>query len=370
MTQRGERYQGAATEHEKRGNCQGCLNFREKANDVPMNDTLRQWSLLIVVILLLALVGCKKKDLDRNVAMTLLQGRSVTVAGSFQAYAAYAQSSSASGWYQQLIYADVITCSSAPVCQPRRLAGGLQQEFSNFNFVAGSLIPAEVTGVTQTGPNSAMAQVRLTFQPSQLYAQYQNAFDHLTAEAQVMGGGGPVRPQTQRTTAEAVFQRYDDGWRIQTFDLSGPLPPLQFAEGVPPTRKDVVWTKLDAAMTARATSVQGLLELMKGRVRNPSDQHILSLVDTSRAELLAAATPKGKLQANVGLDEALGSLDSLMSNVENQPGLQTDAVFLKLEDELAGLENQITVGRRMYLEIVPGDTPTVGAKKSAPKVKF
>jgi hypothetical protein len=171
------------------------------------------------VISLIALVSlccsCGKKDLDRETAMKLLQGKSVaSVVGSFQAYADYAQFSAARGWYQQLINARVITCGGGPVCSPGPSGTGLELNFTTFSFSAGSLTAADVTGVAQTGPNSASAQVRLIFQPSPLYGQYRDVFDHLTAEAQVMGGG-PVQPKTQRGTAEAVFQRFDDGWRLQ-----------------------------------------------------------------------------------------------------------------------------------------------------------
>ena len=163
--------------------------------------------------------SCGKKELDRQTAMTLLQGKSVSsVTGSFQAYSSYLEFSNAKGWYQQLINAGVITCGTGPVCQPGPAAAGLQLDFTNFNFQAGNLIPVEITGVSKTGPDSAMAQVRLTFQPSPLYSQYRNAFDHLTAEAQVMGGG-PVQPQTQQSSAEALFQRFDDGWRLQSVRL-------------------------------------------------------------------------------------------------------------------------------------------------------
>ena len=197
-----------------------------------MNNSHR-WAFAIVFGLFFALSGCMKKDLDRGTAMKLLQGRNVGVVGSFQAYADYVHLSSARGWYQQLINARVITCGGGPVCGLGPSGTGLQLNFTTFSFAAGTLTPVDVTGVAQTGPNSASAEVRLAFQPSPLYAQYRNTFDHLTAEAQVMGGG-PVQPQTQRNAAEAVFQRYDDGWRLQSLDNLRTLAGSQVPEVAPP----------------------------------------------------------------------------------------------------------------------------------------
>jgi hypothetical protein len=186
---------------------------------------------LVSVLLLLSLSGCTKKELDRNTALKLLQAKSLpsptsatgglaSVVGSFQGYTAYASSSGSSyPWYQQLISAGVITCGMGPVCQPGPSGGALQMDGSAFRFVAGTLTPLQVTGVAQTGPASAIAQVRLEFWSSPFYAQYRNALDHLTAEAQTFGGG-PVQPQTQGRAGEAAFQRFDDGWRLQSFEVS------------------------------------------------------------------------------------------------------------------------------------------------------
>jgi LemA protein len=61
--------------------------------------------------------------------------------------------------------------------------------------------------------------------------------------------------------------------------------------------------------------------------------------------MLNAQGPAGKIAANGKLDSALGRLLLL---TENYPQLRSSEQFMRLQDELAGTENRISVARKRY----------------------
>lgn len=143
--------------------------------------------------------------------------------------------------------------------------------------------------------------------------------------------------------------------------------PASYTQAPPPFRQDIVWAKLDSAVTARANLVPRFAEFEKGYAQQPAVQQVLTLLDTSRAAVLTAHTPKDKLQANEDLSAPISQLIVI---IEGQPALKSNANYLKLQDEFSGCENQIAVELRKYLELVPGDAPTKAKGDIAPRVKF
>ena len=65
----------------------------------------------------------------------------------------------------------------------------------------------------------------------------------------------------------------------------------------------------------------------------------------TRAGMLNAQGPAAKIAANGQLDGALGRLLLL---TENYPQLRSSDQFMRLQDELAGTENRISVARKRY----------------------
>ena len=65
--------------------------------------------------------------------------------------------------------------------------------------------------------------------------------------------------------------------------------------------------------------------------------------------MLNAHAPAEKIAANGRLDSALGRLLMLS---ENYPQLKSNDQFLRLQDELSGTENRITVARKRYNESI------------------
>jgi LemA protein len=87
------------------------------------------------------------------------------------------------------------------------------------------------------------------------------------------------------------------------------------------------------------------VETVKGFTKEEST--VFGDIANARAGLLNARDPKAKIQANGTLDSAFGRLLAL---TENYPQLKSNEQFLRLQDELSGTENRISVSRRHYNE--------------------
>jgi LemA protein len=107
------------------------------------------------------------------------------------------------------------------------------------------------------------------------------------------------------------------------------------------------WAQVDVALQRRADLIPNLVETVKGYAKQ--EKEIMEAVANARAGLLNARTPQEKMEANARLDTALGRL---LLVVENYPNLKSNENFLRLQDELAGTENRISVERRKYNEAV------------------
>ena len=109
------------------------------------------------------------------------------------------------------------------------------------------------------------------------------------------------------------------------------------------------WSQVDVALQRRADLIPNLVESVKGFAAQ--EKGIMESVANARAALLSARTPAEKIQANQGLDSAIGRL---LMVVENYPQLKSSENFLRLQDELAGTENRIKVERDLFNTAVKG----------------
>ena len=105
------------------------------------------------------------------------------------------------------------------------------------------------------------------------------------------------------------------------------------------------WSQVDIQLQRRADLIPNLVETVKGFTKEEST--VFGDIANARAGLLNARDPKEKIAANGQLDSAFGRLLAL---VENYPQLKSNEQFLRLQDELAGTENRISVARRHYNE--------------------
>lgn len=107
------------------------------------------------------------------------------------------------------------------------------------------------------------------------------------------------------------------------------------------------WSQVDIDLQRRADLIPNLVETVKGFTKEEST--VFGDIANARAGLLNARDPKAKIQANGTLDSAFGRLLAL---TENYPQLKSNEQFLRLQDELSGTENRISVSRRHYNEIL------------------
>jgi hypothetical protein len=159
------------------------------------------------------LVACGGGDpLDSDTALALIRDRNTDpVQAKFSAIPQGMDPA-----YQHLIAAHVIEChtsSLGTICEPGVSGGGITQSGSNELMLnAGHWVPAAILGISRTGQNRAAAEVRLTFEASPLYAEFQSDFDQLQTvdAAQALGN------KKEGWNAHAIFQRYDDGWHLES----------------------------------------------------------------------------------------------------------------------------------------------------------
>jgi LemA protein len=103
------------------------------------------------------------------------------------------------------------------------------------------------------------------------------------------------------------------------------------------------WSEVDVQLERRADLIPNLVETVKGFTKEEST--VFGDIANARAGMLNAQGPQAKIAANGQLDSALGRLLLL---TENYPQLRSSDQFMRLQDELAGTENRISVARKRY----------------------
>jgi LemA protein len=103
------------------------------------------------------------------------------------------------------------------------------------------------------------------------------------------------------------------------------------------------WSEVDVVLQRRADLIPNLVDTVKGITKQ--EQAVFGEIAQARSQLLSANAPADKIAANQRLDGALGRL---LAIAENYPQLKSSENFLRLQDELAGTENRISVERKRY----------------------
>ena len=167
----------------------------------------------------LLLSGCGSDPLDYDTAMGLLKDKNTEpVKLTFSASIPRGNDIRLSEAYGQLIDAHVLACTENPamgeICRPGPSGDAISQAGSaDLTFAAGRWVPAAILRINRSGGGSALAEVRMTFEPTPMYRDFQAAFDQiqtLTGREVVTKGDGKVM--------RASFQRYEDGWHLDSID--------------------------------------------------------------------------------------------------------------------------------------------------------
>lgn len=113
------------------------------------------------------------------------------------------------------------------------------------------------------------------------------------------------------------------------------------------TAVDGRWAQVENQLQRRADLIPNLVNTVKGYASH--EEKVFTDIADARARLLGAGSPEKQMEANAGLDSALGRLLALS---EAYPQLKADSNFIRLQDELAGTENRIATERMRFNESV------------------
>jgi LemA protein len=107
------------------------------------------------------------------------------------------------------------------------------------------------------------------------------------------------------------------------------------------------WSEVDVQLERRADLIPNLVETVKGFTKE--ENSVFAEIAQARTGLMNAQTPSDKIAANGQLDSALAKVLVL---TENYPQLRSSDQFMRLQDELSGTENRISVARKRYNDAI------------------
>ena len=181
----------------------------------------RSVSVLVVSVAVGCLSGCGGDPLDYETAMNLLRERATDpLRISFSASPRHeAQDPKVNDAYQRLQDAHVIQCKASvgvgTICEPGPAGDAITQSgVSDLSLVSGRWVPSAIVAIRRTGRGSADADVRMLFEPSELFQEFEEAFD------QIQGPGAMVTlsSRKQGKMVRVRYQRYDDGWHVESIE--------------------------------------------------------------------------------------------------------------------------------------------------------
>ena len=107
------------------------------------------------------------------------------------------------------------------------------------------------------------------------------------------------------------------------------------------------WAQVENQLQRRYDLIPNLVETVKGYAAH--EKEVFIKVTEARSKVAGATSISDKISANNDLSSALARL---LVVVERYPDLKANTNFIRLQDELAGTENRISVERRRFNETV------------------
>lgn len=110
---------------------------------------------------------------------------------------------------------------------------------------------------------------------------------------------------------------------------------------------DKAWSNIDVLLKQRNDEIPNLIAVAKGYIKRESG--LFQSITNARMALLSAGSITDKARAN---EVVSSSVKTLFYIAENYPELKSDSAFLKLQERITGLENEIADRREFYNEAI------------------
>ncbi len=107
------------------------------------------------------------------------------------------------------------------------------------------------------------------------------------------------------------------------------------------------FAEVDNLLLRRNDLIPNLVETVKGVAAQ--EQIVFGQIADARAQMAGARSTEQKIAAGGAMDSAISRL---LVVIENYPQLKSQENYLRLQDELAGTENRLSVSRTRYNEVV------------------
>jgi hypothetical protein len=181
----------------------------------------RKTAVLSLAANLLLLAACHRDPLDYNTALALLKDKNMEpVKYAFSASIPRGNDVRLAEAYDRLVDAHVLTCTNNPamgkICQPGPSGEALTQDgSSDLSFVAGRWVPASIVSINRgAGGDTATAEVRMAFEPTSLYRDFEGSFDQI----EMLAGRPGIEGKREGKVVHASFQHADDGWHLESIE--------------------------------------------------------------------------------------------------------------------------------------------------------
>lgn len=178
----------------------------------------------IVCLWAIGNAGCGVERIDYETALNLVKDRTMDpVKITISASPHFSESDPRiKQYYDQLVEGHVLTCEAngtvGMLCQPGPIAEGINQEGPmDLSVNAGRWVPVVITKINRAGRGAVTAELRLMFEPSPLYREYQTAFDALQNSS---SNRLSMTDQKEGKTAHASFVHAEDGWHVESMRLN------------------------------------------------------------------------------------------------------------------------------------------------------
>lgn len=110
---------------------------------------------------------------------------------------------------------------------------------------------------------------------------------------------------------------------------------------------DAAWAEIDNQLQRRADLIPNLVATAKAQAQQ--EQQLVNSLSKARESYLNSDSPEEKIQASAQMDTAIQQFNQYVLTNPQKPISQA---FVRLQDELAGTQNRISVAERRYNEAV------------------